>query len=459
LTKAFGDLKEEIGFALREATDFDARVMQLTDSVRRLTDNKAFLGRAARELVRAIRDLITVVGVLIGVRGLLGLRNAAIAAGGGVNFLILRLRALQAAMGPAGWITLAISGVIVLLNRMKDAANEAARAAQEAAEVRRELLATGDIQAVEAELQRVQDAMATQQQRLAQIRRQTVVDGIAQAETQMKIIDLAEQERQIQERLAELRSQQAADAVRIAAAGEPGEPGAPRPTIGGVQLPGLLGLGRARLDAEQHAAFVQSLTVITTEAANAQAAAAVEAAKRAQEAMEDAARDTAMNMTDAFAGFFEGMAQGFMGMMSLADAFRQGVSGIGGAIVEELTKGKAEYHMAEGAGALASGTWPPNPLAIKAAAQHFLAAGLFRALPGVVRSMGRGGSGGRTSIPSPTRSMLPTAQFQSQAPEINIYIDPLNPSNPAWQSNLAQTLRGVTQRYGSTNVNVRPRTA
>ena len=45
------------------------------------------------------------------------------------------------------------------------------------------------------------------------------------------------------------------------------------------------------------------------------------------------------------------------------------------------------------------------------------------------------------------------------APEVNIYIDPLNPSNPAWQSNLAQTLRGVTQRYGNANVNVKPRTS
>ena len=181
--------------------------------------------------------------------------------------------------------------------------------------------------------------------------------------------------------------------------------------------------------------------------------------KAAQDAIARNAAIAAHNMTDAFAGFFEGMAQGFMGMMTMGEALREGVTGIGGAIVEELSRGKAEYHMAEGAGALASGTWPPNPIAIRAATQHFIAAGLFRALPGVVRSMGRGGGGSRPSIPSPTRSMLPTAQFQAQAPEINIYIDPLNPSNPAWQSNLAQTLRGVTQRYGSTNVNVRPRTA
>ncbi len=226
-----------------------------------------------------------------------------------------------------------------------------------------------------------------------------------------------------------------------------------------INVPELLGLDRAELDAARHAAFVQSLTQITTEGANAQAASAIEAARMAQEALEQGARDTAENMTDAFAGFFEGMAQGFMGMMTLGEALKQGVTGLGAAIIEELTKGKAEYHMAEGAGALARGTWPPNPLALKAASQHFIAAGLFKALPGVVRSMGRPSSGGRMSIPSATAATRPSSIPDRQQPEINIYIDPLNPTNPAWQSNLAQTLRGVTQRYGSATVNVRPRTA
>jgi hypothetical protein len=456
LTKAFGDLKEEIGFALREATDFDAKVQSLSDLVIRLKDNKELLIRTTRQLIRALRDLVTVVAVLSGVKGLMALRAAALAAGGGINFLIARLQALSAAMGPAGWITLAISSVIIAFNRMRDAAADAARAAQEAAEAFQHFLDTASAAEFRMEQERIIRQIGLLQRELDQLA--GPMEGAFVPQTK-RAAELNEQIQALRDQYQQL--QQVIDRTpdEVPAVSAPGEPGEPRPTIGGVQLPGLLGIGRARLDAEQHAAFVQSLTVITTEAANAQAAAAAEAADRALEAMRQNAESAAMNMTDAFAGFFEGMAQGFMGMMSLADAFRQGVSGIGGAIVEELTKGKAEYHMAEGAGALASGTWPPNPLAIKAAAQHFLAAGLFRALPGVVRSMGRGGSGGRTSIPSPTRSMLPTAQFQAQAPEINIYIDPLNPSNPAWQSNLAQTLRGVTQRYGSTNVNVRPRTA
>jgi hypothetical protein len=62
------------------------------------------------------------------------------------------------------------------------------------------------------------------------------------------------------------------------------------------------------------------------------------------------------------------------------------------------------------------------------------------------------------SMANPNSTMRPTAGT-AMAPEINIYIDPLNPSNPAWQSTLAQTLRGVSQRYGASTVNVRPRTS
>jgi hypothetical protein len=358
-------------------------------------------------------------------------------------------------MGPAGWITLAISGIIIAFNRMRDAANEAARAAQEALDFRNAAMQSAEIDQVRQALEQAQVSLA----RMRDIERDMARQRRA---TTQEFRNKLKQE----EAAVAALSQRYIDLVTTRdTALTPDEPDAPgelgeaRRGISGVQLPGLMGLGRAELDAARHAAFVQSLTQITTEGANAQAAAAIEAARMAQEALEQGARDTAENMTDAFAGFFEGMAQGFMGMMTLGEALKQGVTGLGAAIIEELTKGKAEYHMAEGAGALASGTWPPNPLALKAASQHFIAAGLFKALPGVVRSMGRPSSGGRMSIPSATAATRPSSIPDRQQPEINIYIDPLNPTNPAWQSNLAQTLRGVTQRYGSATVNVRPRTA
>jgi hypothetical protein len=132
------------------------------------------------------------------------------------------------------------------------------------------------------------------------------------------------------------------------------------------------------------------------------------------------------------------------------------------AVMHELTKGKVELHMAEGAGMLARGLAPPgNPAFIASAVKHFAAAAAFKAIPGIVGGLGsRGGGGGSAgpTIPNPNSTTRPSASSAMGA-EINIYIDPLNPSNPAWQSTLAQTLRGVGQRYGASTVNVKPRTS
>jgi hypothetical protein len=188
---------------------------------------------------------------------------------------------------------------------------------------------------------------------------------------------------------------------------------------------------------------------------------ALEAARREQIAtqyqIQREMEDTAENMTRAFQPFFYSMAEGFGNSQQLLAGFRESAAGIGAAVVGELTKGKAEYHFAEGLGSLASGTWPPNAAALAASAKHFAAAAAFRSIPGIIYGIGRGGgvTAGRSTM---TRGAEPNRLMQ-QPPEINIYIDPLNPSNPAYQSNLAQTLTFVNQRYGSNaNVTVRPRT-
>jgi hypothetical protein len=171
--------------------------------------------------------------------------------------------------------------------------------------------------------------------------------------------------------------------------------------------------------------------------------------------------DAAYNMTDAFSAFFVGLSTGLGDSEKFFAGFRQAAAGVGAAVLHELTKGKVEYHMARGAGALAEGTWPPNPAAILAATRHFAAAAAFKAIPGIVGGLGsRGGGGGSAgpTIPNPNSTTRPSASSAMGA-EINIYIDPLNPSNPAWQSTLAQTLRGVGQRYGASTVNVKPRTS
>jgi hypothetical protein len=459
LTQQMGELKEAIGFAVREALDFDNRVEVLTGRIAKLATNTELIGRLVRELVRAMRDLATIVGVLIGVRGLMALRTAMLAAGSGVEFLTLKLRALSLAMGPVGWLTLAISGVIILFNRLRDAAKEAAIAAQEALDLRNAALQSVEVDKVREALEAAQQSLARMrdiERDMAQQRRRTTQEFRDKLKAEEQAVEA------LSRRYVELLTRRdeamtpATDAPSVATEAIAEQT---RRTIGPVRVGELLGLGRAELDQARIEAFVATLAPISTALADQQVKDALRLRDEAFAAMQEAALDTAHNMTNAFAGFFEGMAQGFLGTMTLADAFRQGVAGIGGALIEELTKGKAELHMAEAAGALARGTWPPNPLALKAASQHLIAAGLFRALPGIVRGMGRSSGASRPSIPNAMAATRPSAMAERMLPEINIYIDPLNPTNPAWQSTLAQTLRGVRQRYGSATVNVRPRTA
>jgi hypothetical protein len=187
----------------------------------------------------------------------------------------------------------------------------------------------------------------------------------------------------------------------------------------------------------------------------------IEAEKEAEREMQRIAQDivqrshnVALQINDAFVPFFENLYLGLTGFYTLSEGLLEGFKGLGLSIVEQMTEGMAEAQTAKGMAALASGTWPPTPLALKAASLHFAAAAAFRAIPGAARtaSSGRGADMGAAS-----RMMSPSRTERQQA-EINIYIDPLNPTNPAWQSTLAQTMTAVSQRYGGATVNVRPRT-
>jgi hypothetical protein len=234
--------------------------------------------------------------------------------------------------------------------------------------------------------------------------------------------------------------------------------------IPGINVPGLLGLDKPELEAERIRRFAASLTPIVTEATSQMLSPFTRARDEFLAAQREAllhsqamAESIAESLTRPFEDFFHAMAMGFKETGSMMDGFVEGLKGFGRSVAAELADGQAELQIAEGTAKLASGTWPPNPVAIRAATQHFVAAGLFRAIAGVSRS-GFGGRGSGGAVP--TRQIdTRLGSVQRQTPEINIYIDPLNPTNPAWQSNLAQTLRGVTQRYGSATVNVRPRTA
>jgi hypothetical protein len=148
----------------------------------------------------------------------------------------------------------------------------------------------------------------------------------------------------------------------------------------------------------------------------------------------DRAAETGDPMTAGFATFFDSFLIGIRNNQSALESLAQGAVGLGRFIVAQLIDGYAEAEQAKGVAALASGIWPPNPLAIKAASLHFLAAGLFKALAGHLSSAGRGGG---NLAGSAAGSVGPSgASFQGggdfQRPEMHIYINGeyLDPRNP-----------------------------
>jgi K+/H+ antiporter YhaU regulatory subunit KhtT/regulator of replication initiation timing len=280
LSKAFGDLKEEIGFALREATGFDDRVTQLTGRIVALKDNTELIGRTMRELVRAMRDLVTVVGVLLGVKGLAGLRlafvatrTAAIAAGGGVQFLLARIQALLVTLGPVGIATAVLSYFIILLNRTRDAAQEAAIAIKEAFE---ELISSSDLAAMRAEQVRLVTQIAILQKELEELSGPL---GDAFVPTTKRARELNEQINELTERynrLGQAMRGATEEPTPATGAGEVGQPGEAPRGISGMPAMALMVTDWERLDREKHERFLGTLTVISTAAADAQAAAYAE---------------------------------------------------------------------------------------------------------------------------------------------------------------------------------------
>jgi hypothetical protein len=164
------------------------------------------------------------------------------------------------------------------------------------------------------------------------------------------------------------------------------------------------------------------------------------------ERMRRNAETVAWDMTRAFQPFWEGLLLGFQGAETVMDGFRQAAQGVGAAVVSALTEGYAEYHMAQGAGKLAEGTWPPNPAALAAAAKHFAAAAAFRAIPAVIggtASAGRGIASG-----SMAATMTRGGEPERAGPDINIYIDGVDPSNPRHQQMIGETSRQWQERTG-----------
>lgn len=176
--------------------------------------------------------------------------------------------------------------------------------------------------------------------------------------------------------------------------------------------------------------------------------------------MREQAQGTADAMSAAFENYFVAIGAGFRGQQSILAATADAARGVGAAIVAGLVEGRAEEQMAQGTAKLAAGTWPPNPAAYAAAAKHFAAAALFRAIPGVIRGGGSGGSSGGSAA-SISRGAIANSAPSLRDPigtEVHIYIDPLSPADPRYQRVTLGAIENAREIWGdNVSVNVHPR--
>lgn len=158
----------------------------------------------------------------------------------------------------------------------------------------------------------------------------------------------------------------------------------------------------------------------------------------------------------AMGGMADAAGEFFAAFLSGNESLKGSLQGLGLALVENLSAGLAEYAVAKGTLQLAEGTWPPNPAALLAASRYFLAAGLFRALPALIAGGGGGGggSGGMATAPgndvrAPRDAGLNIVRdAQTKAADVHVYIDPLDPTNPAYALNAASAVRYGQQLVG-----------
>lgn len=187
--------------------------------------------------------------------------------------------------------------------------------------------------------------------------------------------------------------------------------------------------------------------------------------------IESAAIGAAMGVTgawqDAFSVLFEEGAnlRDFMGELG---------AGIAGAMLgglAEFASGKVAENIAAALEAAAyalgfssHGNFASASAAWSAAAQHGAAATAWSALAGAsgagqsaVAGGGRGGLSG--GVPTGARDVGGRiADRQITAPEINIFIDPLDPNDPAWQDSVGAAYDYARAAHGpNSRINVRPR--
>src|SRR5690606_26059319 len=173
-----------------------------------------------------------------------------------------------------------------------------------------------------------------------------------------------------------------------------------------------------------------------------------------------------------FQDMFGVLLDGFDNVGEAAEAMARGVSGalLGGGA--EYASAKVKENVAEAIAALAAGlAYSGNPLLatrapamFQAAKTYALAAAKWAVLAGAagagqaaIAGGGRGGLSG--GIPTGARDTTGRLLEERRGPEVHIYIDPLDPMNPAYQRNVAAASQMARERYGEgAVVHVHPRT-
>ena len=104
---------------------------------------------------------------------------------------------------------------------------------------------------------------------------------------------------------------------------------------------------------------------------------------------------------------------------------------------------------------LAPGFWAAAKTHALAAAKWAVLAGAAGAGQAAIAGGGRGGLSG--GIPTGARDPSGRLFEATRAPEVHIYIDPLDPYRPAWQEAVYAANRMATERFGNgATVHVHP---
>src|SRR5690606_19819005 len=188
--------------------------------------------------------------------------------------------------------------------------------------------------------------------------------------------------------------------------------------------------------------------------------------------MVGAAERAAMGITGAFQDAFGVLIEDFGNVGEAAEAMARGVAGalIGGVADYASSKVSENVALAIEATAralaaasnpftagLAPGFWAAAKTHALAAAKWAVLAGAAGAGQAAIAGGTRGGLSG--GIPTGARDRTGRLLEQRRGPEVHIYIDPLDPMNPAYQRNVAAASQMARERYGEgAVVHVHPRT-